>query len=317
MPAYLFIADDCGALRVVDPTSNEVVACVQVDYPAGMAIDCDLRKLYVANEQGTSLTVLNTSNLQGLNCIALQEYHNTYMTMQGELRSTRLAVNPNNHRVYIPQPGSGRLAVVNGFQDCLLDVVRVGGRPVVAAVNQRTNLVYVANHTNEIPVLNSNNNQVFACVSLPGDAGVKDVVVDNCDSRVYALREDGSVAVIDGATNTLIESICPPDGAAALAVDQSIGLLYFINAARNAVLVYDTCTLEQIGRLDIPRSVCRCLAQLVVNTQTHLVYISDPPANKTHVIDGGLNMPIAEIPAAGQSMALHSCTQNCPICMRR
>ena len=313
-PAYLFIADNCGALRVVDPDTNKTVACTQVRCPAGIAIDCDLCKLYVANEQGSALTVLSTNNLQQLGCIPLQECRNTCVPAQDSLR---LAVNPNNHRVYIPQPDSGKLAVVNGFHNSLMDLVRVGGCPVAAAVHSRTNLVYVANHTSEIPVLNSNSNQVFTHIILPGDSGVRDVLVNHCDNRIYALRDDGSIAVMNSTTNTLVQSVHPPGGGVTLALNPAIGLLFVINEARDAVLVYDTCTLEQVGTLDIAPSTCHCFAQLAVNTHTHLVYISDPCADTTYVMDGGMNIPIAEIPTAGQSLAVLSCAQNCPVCARR
>jgi len=318
MPAYVFIADECGTVHVVDPTLNDIVACVQMDCPAGMAIDCDLRKLYITDELGTTLTVLGSNNLQVLHCVALQDdCHDVCQPMQHTLSSLRLAFNPNDHHVYIPQPGSGLIAAINGFHDCVMDFIPVGGCPVAVAVNTHTNLVYVANHTNEIPVINSNNNDFFASIALPGDAGVTDLIVDSCDNRIYALRDDGSMAVIDGKTNNLIKSFSPAEGASALALDQSIGLLFIINAARNAVLVYDICTLEEIGRLDIPYDACQCFAQLAVNTRTHLVYISDPCAGKTYVMDGGLNVPIAEIPAAGHSMAIHQCMHNCPVCPRR
>lgn len=315
-PAYLFMADECGMLRVVDPTTNEVVACMQMDCPAGMVIDCDLCKLYVANQQGTTLTVLSSNDLQTLHCIALQDERRSTCS-QCMVCSSKLAFNPNNHHVYIPQPGSGTVAAVSGFHRCVVGFASVGGCPVAAAVNTHTNLVYVANLTNEIPVINSNSNCRFSTIALPCSAGVTDLIVNNCDSRIYALRDDGSIAVIGGTTNKLIQTFTPGEGAAAFALDQSIGLLYIINSARNAVLVYDICTLEEIGRLDIPGSACRCFARLAVNTRTHLVYVSDPCANTTYVMDGGLNVPIAKIHTAGQSMEINQCTQHCPVCARK
>jgi len=312
-PAYVLIADECGAVHVADPDALEVIACVGADAPAGLAIDCELHRLYATNAQGSVLTVIDSECFQVLNVVALQKQHNACPAVMNDIRSV---VNLNNHRVYIPQPDSGSLAVVSGFRNCLMGIVQVGGSPVAVAVNQRTNLVYIANYTNEMPIVNSNNSCLVGAVALPGQAAVTDVIADNCDNRIYALRDDGSLTVIDGAANCVIQALCIPSGAATFALDQSLGLLYVINAAQNAVLVFDTCMLEQVGKLEIPHAPCQRFAQLAVNVLTHVVYVSDSCCCKTYVVDGGMNTFIGEIPAAGQALEVLCCAQNCPPCVR-
>ena len=308
----MFIAQEqAGTIGVVDPITNEIISEIPIDNnPSALAQDCALCRVYAVNAQGSLLSVIDTATLKLIANVPL----GTAARVSASV--VHPAANPNNHSVYIPVPGQGSLAVVSGFDNSVITTVGVGGSPVAAAVSQRTNLVYVANNTNTIPVINSNNNSVFTNIVLPGSAVVTDITADSCDNKIYALRSDGSIAVINGASNTVCDIITPPGGAAVIALDPSIALMYVINQARNEVLIYDTCTLQQIGTLDIPSNADTQFTQLAVNYLTHLVYVTDSGNNKTFVVDGGLNSVVAEVPQSGNAIVALNCNLNCPVCSR-
>ena len=309
-PPYILVGDKAsGNVYIIDPSTNEIVCAVQLGDINGLNSDCALRKLFVVSADGTVLTIVGCDSGQVLASIPLLARASAATAV------IRPAVNTNNHMVYVPVPGAGSLAVVNGIHNMLTDTIAVGGIPVAAAVSQRTNLVYVANNTSEIPVVNSNNNQVFTQISLPAGVNCNDVMGDSCANKVYAQCSDGSIAVINGATNTVEETIHPPGGSSALVVDQSLGLLYVVDLVRCNVMVYDSCTLQQIGTLAIPTNAQTNLAQIAVNFLTHLVYVLDLGNNTTFVVDGGLNKVVSQLPVGGNVIGALNCDNNCPVCV--
>ncbi len=56
-----------------------------------------------------------------------------------------MAVNPITNRIYVANNGGGRVSVIDGAENTVIDTVGVGNDPWGVAVNPVTNLVYVAN----------------------------------------------------------------------------------------------------------------------------------------------------------------------------
>lgn len=310
LPSFAYVANADGSLSVIDPVTHQVIKTIATGLSInGLVDDCPLRRLYAFDAAANILLVLDSSSNAELARFPLG---GVTRAAAGEVRP---AVNPNNHMVYVPLGSNGTVAVVNGFGSALIGQIAVGGVPVAAAVGQKTNLVYIANNTNVIPVINSNNNTVFTSLSLPGSAAATDIITDPCDSRVYALRSDGSITVLNGLTNAVEETFTPPGGAAALALDPSLSLLYVIDAARQRVLVYDTCTMQQIGELAVVVSEGTRFEQLAVNFVTHLVYLTDSASGSTQIIDGGLNTVVEQVDAGGGAVVCMNCNPNCPRCV--
>ena len=289
-----------GALSVVDPITHEITGAIPVGTsPLGLAADPGLRKLYVTDSVGGDLWVVDAET--------------------GEVTPVAVgtgagfpAVNPNNRLVYVPLAG-GSVAVVNGFNDQLLSFVPVGGTPTAATVNPRTNLVYIANGTNTVPVINSNTNATFAEVSLPDGLAASDVADDPCNNCVYVLCGDGSVAVINGSSNAVREVFRPGEGADAIALDPGLGLIYL--ASGGQVLVYDMCTLDEVGALDLGLPAGARPRRVAVNGITHLVYVTDTEGT-VHVADGGANTQVNAFPGGAQpfDVAVLNCEPPCPSC---
>ena len=281
-----------------------------------MAADPALRKLYVLGANG-SLTVVN-GDTNEVAAIEMQWLGFGGGRCGGCLsgQGHTPAVNPNNHMVYLPA-GGGMVRVVNGYDNSGVGSVAVGGEPLAAAVMPTSNLVYIANNTSTIPVINSNTNTVFAEISLAGsnaggNAPVIDVQCDTCGNLVYALRGDGCVSIIDGATHRLKKTFRPEGGAAAIAVDSFLGLLYVIDSAGCAVNVYNTC--KRVGVLPVPVHMNMRLSALAVNSVTHLVYIADSGCGVAYIADGGMGNLVATVPVGGDpfAAAVLCCDQECP-----
>ena len=269
--------------------------------PLGLAADPGLRRLYVTDASDGALRIVDAGSGQVTAAIPVGA------------GAGFPAVNPNNRLVYVPV-ADGSVAVINGFSGQNLSRVPAGGVPIAAVVNPRTNLVYVANGTGTVPVINSNTNAIFAQIPLPGGLTAHDVTADPCGNNIFVLCGDGAVAVINGTGNRVEEVFRPESGASAIALDPGLGLLYL--ASGSQVLVYDLCTLGQVGTLPMegppPAAQPRRIA---VNGITHLAYVTD--TNGTiYVVDGGANAQVNAVPGGAQpyDIAVLNCEAPCPSC---
>ena len=96
---------------------------------------------------------------------------------------------------------------------------------------------------------------------VPIPSGSIAVAVNEAETRIYATMLNGSVAVIDGTTDTLLTSI-PVGDAWGLSLDSCDALLYVANNDGDSVAVIDTATntvIDSVPVGDMPRSVGRFL----------------------------------------------------------
>jgi len=310
-PNYAYIGNRSGnSISVIDPISHMVTATIPLGREfVGMAADSTLRKLYVQGTDG-SLTVVDGD----ANAVAgFGSWRESSAASFAQKRTP--AVNPSNHLVYVPVDGVVR--VLNGYDNSSVTHISVGGDPSVAAVMPNTNLVYIANHTNTIPVINSNTNTIYTEIKLSGPAArdnapVVDLQCDVCCNLIYALRGDGSITVINGVCNQPENTFLPEGGATAMAVDSFLGLLYVIDSGGRAVEVFNAC--KPVGALPISVNRSTRLSALAVNNTTHLVYVADGGNNTAFVADGGSRSLVATVPVGGNpfAAAVLCCEADCP-----
>lgn len=133
------------------------------------------------------------------------------------LVSSELEIEGDNtsvNRIYVANFNSNDVSVINGETNTVIATVPVGTNPAGIDVNPLTSRVYVANRgSNTISVINSLTNAVIASVPVGSEAG--DVGVDIATNAIYtanfnSLDTTEDVTVIDGLTNTVIDTITIP-----------------------------------------------------------------------------------------------------------
>ena len=117
-----------------------------------------------------------------------------------------VAVNANIGRLYSANEYDSTISVADLNSGKVIATLPSGTNPLAIAVNRKTGSAYVANFTgNDVTVIGSDD-KVAATISV--GATPWDVTVDEDANRVYvANSEDGTVSVIDGATNTVVNTI--------------------------------------------------------------------------------------------------------------
>ena len=180
------------------------------------------------------------------------------------------------------------------------------GRPVAIAINVDTNRIYVVSQGGKLAVIDGANDSLVTNVPLPGPPGA--VAVDPVRNRVYvSLPSLNAVAVMDGATNTLIQQPLPTGGtgSTAVAVNPVTHRVYVANRGSNSVTIIDGdafAVMTTVGVGSAPSTIS-------VNPATNKIYVLNYFSQYLSVIDGSDNtVKSIELSRVPNSLALNPVT---------
>ncbi len=148
----------------------------------------------------------------------------------------------------------------------LVATVPSGSGPVAAAVNQTTNMVYVADNT--VKTLLVINGATNTATTIQASGPFTGVAVNASTNTVYALTSatPASVVVIDGATNAVTTTVTLTAAASVVAVNSVTNQIY-VGGADN-VSVIDGSTNAIAATISVPQAV----SSLAVDTTTNVIW---------------------------------------------
>jgi DNA-binding beta-propeller fold protein YncE len=246
------------------------------DGPQAAALDQATDTIYVANggqtSSGNTVSVVNGATCNASNTSGCRHPSPTVTVGSSP---TSVAVDQRTDTIYVPNLNDGTVSVINGAtcnasntSGCgqTPPVVTVGGVPLIAAVNEATDTVYVTNvGGNNVSVIDGatcNATNTSGCGQVPQTVTVGNsvigVAVDQPTDTVYAatLGPGGNgpdqLWVINGATcNATVTTGCGQTPATVtvgagnintaipILVDQATGTVYVANANDNTVSMID------------------------------------------------------------------------------
>jgi len=194
--------------------------------PYAMALNQSTHKVYVANANGGSITVID----------ATEAYATT--TIPVGTTPTAVAVNGVTNKVYVANNGSNDVSVIDGATNTVLKTVPVGLRPEAIAIDTRGNTVYVANlYGHTVSVVNGTFDTVLTTV--PAGAYPQDVAVDEVYSKVYVANQNSDVTVIDAANGYATTSASAGTLPMVVEVDPVTHRAYVVNKTSNDVTILE------------------------------------------------------------------------------
>ena len=206
-------------------------------------------------------------------------------------RATSGIVNEKTNTVYVTDFYAGKLHIIDGHTDEVIESIKVIKTPFGVGINPETDMIYVGGEfANILLVINAVTKQVESEIPLKDPY---DIAVNPTNNMIYVTSDrSDSVYVIDGKTNQVVTSfeVLVPCG---IAVNPATGMVYVTSESENLVHVYDGNTNEMVTTINVeesPRGV-------TVNPITNLVYVTNQESNSVSVIDGSSNESIDSIPA--------------------
>lgn len=251
-----YVANFLGnSISVVNTANGRITATIAVPgtNPLGVAVSPDARRVYVANGNLSTVSVIDATR-------------NTVIATIGSTGASgvqALAVTPNGKQLYILNGGASTVSVLDTATNTLAaNPIVVGGFPSSVAISPDGKRAYV---TSSIPptlsVIDTATNALVAIVNSPlgNSDSLRNVAVSPDGKKIYATasaRGDfgipnvNNLLVFDAATNglTAIVSLpnnvdgsnpyglsAAPDGGALYVTDASTGSIWIVDAASNAV----------------------------------------------------------------------------------
>ena len=316
------------AVLALPALGQQVIATVPVGVePGSLAVNSITNKIYVANSCAAS----PEGYCHGGNGIVtvIDGATNNPLSVNVGYFTNSVTLNPVTNKIYAVNQcgndeycgGAGTVSVIDGLSDTVIATVTVGDGPYGVAVDSVTNKIYVTNACvgdpscrfpglGTVSVVDGVTNTVTATVTVGGRPGFpvvnpvtnKIYVVNTCGNDSSCQTFNGTVTVIDGATNdtTSVNVAVFPR---ALDVNSVTNKIYVVNQCGDApncigagtptVTVIDGATLATtevpIGGFE-PNTI-------TVNSVTNKIYVpsrctGDPSCQgerqgTVSVIDGG------------------------------
>jgi YVTN family beta-propeller protein len=124
------IAISLAALAPVRANAQTAIATIAAgDTPFAIAVNPVTNKIYVANRQGNSLTVIDGAT-------------RATVTVEVGIRPEGVAVNPVTNKVYVANVAPGTLSVIDGVTNAVTATLRMGSNSQTIAINTTTNKIY-------------------------------------------------------------------------------------------------------------------------------------------------------------------------------
>ncbi|RAV21050.1 S-layer homology domain-containing protein [Paenibacillus contaminans] len=236
--------------------------------PHAIAVNIMTNKVYAANADSDSVTVIDDNQAPGSAAVAA--------TVETGTTPYALAVNPLTDKIYVANADSDNVTVIDGATNGTI-TIPAGTKPFAVAVNEGTNKIYVANiGSDDVTVIDGVTNET---VTIPAGKSPFDIAVDRVSNKIYVANVDSdTVTVIDGTSNTAV-SIPTGAGPNALAVDTATGRVYVANFFSNNVTVIEGATVTTTVPAGLtPNAVA-------VNEATGKIYVANDNGNSVTVID--------------------------------
>lgn len=284
--AYITNSGD-NNVSVIDTTTNKVTAMIPVgNYPMGVAVTLDGKKVYVTNFFGRTISVIDATKNKVTATIPLGN------SPRG------VAVSPDGKRVYVPHhevgnPSNNTTLIIDTDTNEVEATVLVGEVPFGVAVTLDGKKVYVTNLRDKtVSVIDTATNTVIATIPVGDDPC--GVAISPDGKKVYVgNRGDSTVSIIDTATNTVTATVDLENSPYGIVVNPT-GTKVYVAGTKKAyaagtvdgfVSVIDTATNKVTATIPVGNSPFG----VAVTPDGSKVYVANQLRDTVSVIDTSTN----------------------------
>jgi YVTN family beta-propeller protein len=250
-----------NTVSVIDAGTRAVIATVGVGYlggdaadsavgelsgtAAGLAIDPQGRRVYVANAQNNTTSVIDTST-------------NTVIgaPITVGARPLGVAVSTSGSYVYVTNSGSNTLSIVDTTTNLMIAALPVGRTPRGVAVHPSGSLIYVAT-ADGLAIVDPSSTiadpSAMPLVTTVTVAGAHGVAVSADGRNVYVTSDDeGALVAIDALTALPAGAPIPlADHGCAVSVTPDGRFVYVTNSGSDSVSVIDAMTRTLVYAVNV------------------------------------------------------------------
>jgi len=265
--------------------------------PAGIALNPATGLVYVANGGDGTLSIIAAASNSVVATLSFAET----LTLGGSAAPVGVALNPTTNTVYVAESGAAQVALVDGATSTRRATIPVAPGPWGIAVNVTTNTVYVSSLAGSVSVLDGTSGAVKTVITDSRLQRPVGIAVNEKTNQVYVANLDGnSVAVIDGATNTISANVPVGSKPAAVAVDPVSGMVYTANSGAATLSKIDPTTNTVTATLTVGAGP----VAVAVDPATEVVYVAATDNSITELDRTGQSLGMLTDPALSGLQAI-------------
>ena len=303
----------CAMDDLAQPNGKKevVIATVNVGrYPHGVAVNEETNRVYVANFNEPSISVIDGTT------------NKVMATIEAGKGPRDVAVNARTNRLYVANllahdvsainnkilswvglrlyRAKFAVSVIDGHANETLAHVSVGTNPWIIEVSETTNRIYVANYGSySVSVIDGESNEVIATVGMGLFRTPGGIAVNEETNRVYITSTfhlgpldigAGRLLIVDGATNKVLSTL-RVGRKAHVAVNERTNRVYVTSRHSSTLSVIDGHTNEVLATLEVGPDPYG----LAVSKETNRIYVANHDGNSVSVVDGHSNQMLHNI----------------------
>ncbi|MEO0073811.1 MAG: YncE family protein [candidate division WOR-3 bacterium] len=202
--------------------------------PVALAFDSVQARLYVANQNSNSVSVVDAARNQVIATIPVGDH------------PTDIVVNPSLQKAYVccapVSGGNGSVYIINTANNSIIDSVQVGQSPHRMVWDRTDNLIFVLNRLDpSLSVIDCNSNQVVdqrRLIQVP-----EDILWNSISNKIYVTSgyymQPGRVFIIDAATRESLAVVASGQDGYRLAFNPVQNRVYSGNKGNRSVTIID------------------------------------------------------------------------------
>jgi YVTN family beta-propeller protein len=208
--------------------------------PHGVAINLALKRLYVANHDGDTLSIVDSTTYAVVKTISAGDGPNG------------VAYNSKNGYIYIADRNTNKVRVINAGTYAFVKDISVGSQPDGVAANNVSNKIYVANYgSGTVSIINGSTNTVEKTVTVGSEPA--NIAIDTGLNKAFvSLHGAGRIAAINSA-GTVTSIDVYSQGPYGIAVDTVRKLVYVATIDTFRIAVVNASSNTFLGWAEIRR----------------------------------------------------------------
>ena len=282
-------------VSVIDGSDNTIDATINVGVgPKGIAVNPITNTIYVTSQEDNTVSVIDGSDNTVIGIINVDNVPQD------------VTVNPTTNTIYVSHSAVGIVSVIDGSDNTVIDTINLGVNPNYhfdfpgIAVNPTTNTIYVVKTIGTpgqlVSIIDGSDNSYMFDRVLGYESWA--VAVNPTTNTIYVSHDEGSVSIIDGSDNSVIDTInlwVDPNYYfffPGIAVNPTTNTIYMTNIIENTALAIDGSNNRVVGTIDVG-SVPMAIA---VNPATNTIYVANSFGSSISVIVLDSKPPVKETP---------------------
>src|ERR671923_915232 len=329
----IYVPDyNSGTISVIDGTTNSVMGSIRAaDAVNGAANDVAVNPttntIYVANYDSGTISVIAGTRTNGTIMTGTTNGTTNRAMERIDLggAANDVAVNPNTNTIYVADTLSNRVSVIDGRTNSVMGSIDVGSTPNFIQVNPTTNTIYVGTYgSSTISIINGATNSVMNN-SIDVGGVINDIHVHPTTNTIFVAssaidpdtrhRENGTVSIIDGATNREVKRIKVGGDALDVAVNPNTNTIYVAKydwsthsstvSVINATTTNGTVT-SGLEPNDIPMEAGRPF-YMAINPATNTIYATSDDQDTFYALNSTTNslVKISRVDDGPQDIAVN------------